>query len=257
MKKHYTLIAALMFVCLAAMGREGVYVEYKISGGAMSGNNKTYSSDGDVRSEMTMQSSRMPNAITAASLSLHSTPGKSYMINEKDKTYSETELNKTAETHREEDDYEVTLIGKETVNGFSSTHVRIKNKRTQHESEMWMSKDVKGYANFANIKTKYFGGSKFFNQLKEKGAEGFVVRMVSMSEHGNTSMQMDLVKVENRDMPESLFSLSGYTKTATYQSPLMQQQAMPGGKTMEEVQKMTPEERKAYIDQMAKQHYAH
>ena len=92
------------------------------------------------------------------------------------------------------------------------------------------------------MKNKYLGGAKFFNALKDKGVEGFVVRMLVKGNRGD-QIQMDLVKAEKRNIDESLFSLSGYTKTAGYAPG-------SGGMDREQIQKMTPEERQKYIEEM-------
>ena len=256
MKKHFTLIATLVFTALSAYGRDGVFIEYKMTGGNMTGNNKTYSSEGDSRSEMTIQSPSLPGGMNTVTLILHNDPTKIYMLSEKDKTYSEMDATKSMAEHREDDDYEVTVLGKEKINEYNCTHVRVLNKRSQHTSEMWLSKDVKGYAGYAEVKTKYFGGSKFFKTLKEKGAEGFVVRVLIKSERTGGSMQMDLIKIEKQQVAESLFSLSGYTKGAsTYPG---QMQGVPGmKKSTEEIQEMTPDERNAYIEQLKQQYQKH
>ena len=246
MKKNFWLIATFLLVCTNTFGREGVYLEFKISSQSVTGTSKTYSLNGDSRVEMTMQNPAMPAPMSIITLVLGNNPDKVYGLNDKDKTYTETDVTKSPEQKNVGDDeeYEITVLGKETVNGYAATHVNIVYKKTQRSSEMWLSKDVKGYADYTHIKSKYLGGHKFFDALKEKGAEGFVVRMMLDAGRGG-KMQMDLVKAEKRDMPTSLFSLDGYTKTAS----------MGGAPGMErpdigKLQKMTPEERKKYIEEM-------
>ena len=90
---------------------------------------------------------------------------------------------------------------------------------------------------------KYVGSTKIYTALKAKGAEGFVVRMLAQGDRGD-QIQMDLVKAGKQNIDESLFSLNGYTKGAG---------AGPGmGRP--DIQNMTPEQRKAYIEEMKKQH---
>ena len=248
MKKYLTLIAAIVFTSIAAFGRNGAYVEFKLSSSTMNGTVKTYSSDRDSRTEVTVHSPSMPNPATINTLQLGSAPGKIFMLNEADKSYMEMDANRSAADHKEDDEYDITVLGRERVNEYNCVHVKVLNKRNRHESEMWLSKDVKGYASFYNIKNKYFGGSKFFNALQKKGAEGFVVRIVATSERGG-QVQMDLVKVELQNVSESLFSLSGYTMRAGLTSP-GSGGTIPGMKSQEEMQKMSPEDRKAYIEEL-------
>ena len=240
MKKYLSLITVLAFFSITAFAREGIYLEFKITVASMTGNNKVYSSDGDTRSEITMVSDAMPNPYSAITLVLHNAPDKVYNLNEKDKTYSETDAGKSSENN--DDDYEITVLGKENINNYNCTHVSVRYKKSKHTSDMWLSKDIVGYAGYTVVKNKYLGGSKFFNALKDKGADGFVVRLVTNSEKGG-KMQMDLVKAEKRTIAESLFSLGGYTKGASY---------TPGNGAVDAqaIQKMTPEERQKYIEQM-------
>lgn len=242
MRKCNLLCSLLLCITTAAMAREGVYAEYKVSSASVQGNNKTWVSDGDIRSEVAVRGPMAPGATNVVTLLLHNEADKMYMLSEKDKTYMVMTTGKISPMHDDNDDYDVAVVGKETVNGYNSTHVRVTNKRTQHASDLWLSKDVKGYENFTGVKTQYFGGKGFYSKLKDKGAEGFVVRMQTKTE--GDEMKIDLVKVEKKDMPDELFSLNGYTKGASYDM----------SKLAEDMKKMTPEERKAYMEQMAKQY---
>ena len=248
MKKFTLAVTALIISAISVFGKEGIYLEFKLSSTSskmsMSGTNKSYYSDGDSKNITTVEINGMPNGpMVIATLVLKNQPGKAFSINEKDKTYMETDITK-AQENREDDEYDITVHGKESVNGYNATHVTVLNKKTQHSSEMWLSKDVKGYADYTVVKSKYLGGSKFFAALKAKDAEGFVVRMEVTTDRGGT-MQMDLVKAEKKDIDGSVFSLDGYTKSAGNSSP--------GGverPNVQQLQNMTPEERKKYIEDM-------
>ncbi len=241
MKIRLSLVLMLAFIATSTFAKEGIYIEFKMTGSKFSGTSKTYSMDGNTRSEMTMTSPAMPAPFTTTSLVLHSTPDVVYSISEKDKTYSELATGTGKSQHKaDESDYEVTVIGKEKVNNYDAIHVKVRYKSSKQETEMWLSKEVIGWANFTEIKNQYLAGSKFFDALKAKGAEGFVVRILVNSAGEN--MQMDLVKAEKKDMKESLFSLDGYTKTA--------RAAGPGGMDMEAFKKMSPEERQKYIKEL-------
>ncbi len=244
MKRNILITLLLLLSGICANAREAVYVEYKITSSQMSGTSITYTSNGDSRTEMVMNGANMPMAMTNISLLLQSAPGKVYVLNDKDKTYNEVDAAKSGETGNNEE-YEITLLGKEKINDYNCVHVKIVYQKSHHTSEMWLSKDVRGYGSFTTVKNKYMGGTKFFEALKAKGAEGFVVRMLIATGRGG-NMQMDLVKAEKKDVSESLFSYSGYTKSAM-------PAGMPGGMeqpNMEKLKNMTPEERKAYIEEM-------
>lgn len=244
--KKQVLFFVLLFASIAAQGREGIYLEFKITTSNMSGTNKTYWSAGDSRTEMTITNDAMPKPFSTISLMLHASPDKIFSLNEQNKTYTETDISKSPDQKGPADDeeYEVTVIGKESVNGYNSTHVNVTYKHARQSTEMWLSKDVKGYADYTNVKSKYLGGSRLFSALKEKGADGFVVRMTAEAGRGG-KMQMDLVTAEKRNITDNYFSLDGYTRT--------EGATMPGGierPDIEKIKKMTPEERKKYIDEM-------
>ena len=244
MKKSLLFFVLMLTFCSTLCARDGVYVEFKMSGGKFSGTSKVYSCDGNTRSEMNIVTPAMPNPIATVSLILKDAPEKIFTLNEKDKTYSEMEINKDRISHNSDVEYEVTVIGKEKINNYNCVHVKVKSKGSRDERDMWLSKDVAAWENYTSIKNKYLAGTKLFDALKAKGAEGFFVRLVMQGPNGE-QMQMDLVKAEHRNIDESLLTLAGYTKKAAGAPG-----AGFGGVDVDAIQKMTPEERQKYIDDM-------
>jgi hypothetical protein len=249
MKKNLFIIA-LVFFAMNVAAKEGMYIEFKMASTSVNGTVKDYlSADGDSRNESSMVMSLNGNGqpYETTVIKLHSAPDVVYALNEKNKTYSVTDISKVKD--REDDnDYDITVLGKERVNSYSCTHVKVKNKKTQNEMEMWLSKDIPQYERYAaRVKNKYMGGSHLYQQLKEKGAEGFMVRMIMNNARGG-QMQMDLVKAEQRNINESLFSLDGYAKT---DAP-----ANRNAEMQQKMQNMTPEERQKYIEQLQQQYAA-
>jgi len=248
MQKLISLSLALLIA--GGLSAQGYYVEFKMTSAnkeaALNGSMKSFSQDGNSRSEINMIMPQMPGgAIKITSLTLKDEPNKIYLINEKDKTYSEIE-SATQEDYKDlpQADYEITLVGKETVNGYNTTHVTIKINDKLRE-ELWTTKDIAGYADFSKIKTKYTGKDNMYKALAAKGAEGMPVR-IKATDRGQ-GMQMDLVKVEKRNNPASLFSLTGYTKGSAFSGIL-------GGQGMQEMMKklqnMTPQEREEMMKHM-------
>ncbi|MCD6011736.1 MAG: hypothetical protein K0Q79_1598 [Flavipsychrobacter sp.] len=240
MRSIYLCVIAFFF-CANVSAKDGVYLEFKITSSSMNGVSKSYCSGGDTRSEMTMNAGGGFSVIT---LLLNSTPNTVYMLNDRDKTYSEMSMGQSQGENSDRDDYDVTVVGNERVNNYNSVHIKVKNKRTQKVMDMWLSKDIADYSRYTDVKSQYLGGSGFFNKLKEKGADGFVVRMLVNGE-GKEKLQMDLVKAERRDINAALLSLAGYKKSVGAQ--------MPGGYTApspQDIQNMTPEQRQQYIQQM-------
>jgi hypothetical protein len=252
MKKLLSL--CLFTAAFIILNAQGYYIEYKLSSsggdeGNLSGFMKTYAQDGNSRMEMNMNIGGV-GAMDMVSLSLKSSPNIVYLLNEKSKTY--TELSSTdSEDWKDypQNEYEVTLIGKEKVNGYTATHIKIRRKGSANDIEMWNTTEVSGYADLAALKTKYTGKSNLLKAMQAKGAEGFPVR-IRVAEKRYT-MQMDLVKAEKQSNPSSLFSLNSYTKASG-------NNAMPGNinvqEMMQNIQNMTPEEREKWIKQMEEQY---
>jgi len=211
MKKNLLPVVALAFFAVNSFAKDGLYVEFKVTSSMVNGTSKSYSSDGDTRTEtnMTVNMNGTPRPLDRAVLMLHSDPHIIYSLNEADKTYTATDVSKVP-NRDDEAEYEITVLGKERVNNYNCTHVKAVNKNTQREMELWLSKDVPHYERYAAIKNKYVV-SNLYKQLRDKGADGFAVRMLVAEERAG-QMQMDLVKAEERNIDASMFSLGGYTK---------------------------------------------
>jgi hypothetical protein len=249
MKKNLLLVIALVLFAMNSYAKEGLYIEFKMTSKSVNGTSRTYSSDGDSRTESKMTASYngsdKPMVMTV--LKLHNDPNAVYSLNETDKTYTVIDVSKVPNKD-EQAEYEITVLGKERVNNYNCTHVKAVNKNTRHEMELWLSKDITQYERYASIKNKYIA-SNLYKQLREKGAEGFVVRLV-MSEERMGQMEMNLVKAEERNIDASMFNLDGYTKNGNGTAP----GRLPGNMDAQQLQNMTPEERQKYIDQMKQQY---
>lgn len=246
-----TLVLAIISFTLFS---QGFYIEFKITstgkGSGGSGTMKTFSQDGNSRAEVNMAVPQMPGGeMKITSIGLKTEPGIIYLLNEKDKTYTEIESSNDEDwKDRAQAEYEVTVVGKETVNGYNTTHVIIKINGKQRE-ELWTTKDIPGYADFSKVKSRYTGKENMYKALSAKGADGMPVR-IKIEEHG-ISMQIDLVKAEKRNNPATLFSLVGYTKGNAFSG-------MPGGEglqeMMEKLKNMSPQEREEMLKRLQQQY---
>ena len=252
------LVSFLCVVVVALLHAQGVYMEMRMGtaggSGNMNGLMKVYSQDGNSRSEVNMNVPGMPAGLGSISvLILKSNPGTIYMLNDKNKTYTEISSSSQNEDMKDfpQSDYEVTLIGKEKANNYNCAHVIVKRKGSNHATEMWTTTELDGYSDFVKAKTQYTGKVNMYRALEEKGAVGFPVRIKS-AEHGH-DLQIDLVKAEKRNNPATLFSLSGYTKNESA--------AKPGAAEMQEMMKklqnMTPAEREVWMKKMQEQYSSH
>ena len=246
MKKLTTALFATL-LSYAAFA-QGFYMEMKMSStehGDM-GVMKVYAQDGNSRSEISVTTPM--GAMDRATLVLKSTPNKVYMLNEKGKTYSEVDISENNQwKDYPQSEYEITVIGKEKVNGYNATHVKVVRKGAKVAEEMWTSTEVANYSAFLSAKTKFTGRDNLNKALAAKGAAGFPVR-IKTSERG-AEIQMDLIKAEKKSSPASYFSLDGYAKSGSTATGDQSQQEM-----MQKINNMTPEEKQKFIDDMKKQY---
>ncbi len=246
MKKILGLIVIVLFAAVNAFAVNGYYIEYKmtasVAGSSPTGSMKLYSTPaGDSRTEMNMSIGQM-GGLDVVSLVKKSEPKKIYMLFESTKTYSVTDA-ATKDGFKDDATYEVSVLGTETVNGFKSTHVKI--VRNKQPMEMWLSTDIANYAELSTLKgNEYYGNDKLLKALKAKGVSGFPVRIKAQQQGAN--IQFDLVKTAAQDIPSALLEIPAGYKEGDALSGMMKQMGLP---SMDEIQKMTPEQRAALLKQ--------
>ncbi|MCG3165165.1 MAG: hypothetical protein POELPBGB_00927 [Bacteroidia bacterium] len=255
MKKINSLIVLVICtIALTSSFAQGVYIEYKITAGdgkeSMSGNNKSYYQNGNSRNEMNMSIPGLPaGAFNTITITRKDKPNTIIKLNPSDKSYTEMTFEEyEREEPRSNEPFEITVIGKETVNGYNSTHFIAKYKNSgKVRNEWWTSKEVPGFTGFSGMKgSKYLDDDNLFSKMAEKGVDGFPVR-IKMSESAmRGSFQMDVIKAEKKDIPESMFEIPAtYTKAATMDmNGLMN--------NMKNMQNMSPEEQQKMLQEMMK-----
>ncbi len=229
---------------------QGTYLEFKMtSSDGIGGTMKTYTQDGNVRTEMNMLMAAMPGGgIKRTVLILKNEPRTSYVLNDASKTYTVNTMGDHEPSMADQTDYEITVIGKEKVNGYDATHVRVKAKGSQMEEDLWTSSGVLYYDKYKASLTKYTSAG-MYKALAAKGADGFPVRIMA-GEHGH-KVQMDLVRAEMKSNPASLFSLDGYTRSEGGYAGAMSRGTQS---TINAIQTMTPEQRQRWIDSLRRAH---
>lgn len=244
------MIALYSLLVSSILMAQGTYLEFKMSSGDnVAGSMKTYTQDGNVRTEMQMALPGMPGGgLKRAVLILKGDPKTTYTLNDERKTYTVSTLSGQEPSITDHSDYEVTVLGHEKVNGYDAIHVKVRAKDAQVEEELWTTTGVLYYDRYKASVTKYTSAG-IYKALAAKGADGFPVR-IRAGEHGHT-VQIDLVKAEMRSNPASLFSLDGYTKSEGGYSG-----NLPDGMrgTISNVQNMTPEQRQRWIDSLRRAH---
>lgn len=262
MKK--TILAALAGAVLAATPALAQFegeATMKLTMREGSGTGKAYVSKVGTRSELEIQTSRMPFRMTT--LMKFSNPDVMYMINDKTKTYAEMDLKKIREQssrmrgEKGKEAWTVKKLGRETVNGYSCEHILLtRAEDAKSEMEWWTSKDISGL-NYETMRGLMRRGGQsdegIMKALRDAGADGFVVKMVTREKGSPTPVAtMELTKVERKSVPASMFEIpAGYTKqegmlgaAGVMASPEQQEQMK---KAMEN---LTPEQRKQIEDMM-------
>lgn len=241
MKKLTVMLAALLIVITTASAQNGAEVSMKMTMKQGTGNLKVYFREGSVRNETSFTTPQMTfNMITLVKAGNKDIV---YKLDPDSKTYSEIKPG----NGKSDEKCTAKVMGNETVMGYACKHVMI-TKQDGTTSEWWTSKDVLDYEKYShafdNERSNRGAADK---ALKEAGAEGFPVKMIEHGKDGDVTME--LVKAEKKNLDASLFEIpAGYTKSGSV-SP--GQQVNPA-----DLQKMTPEERAKYIEEMKKKYGA-
>ena len=117
------------------------------------------------RSEMNMQMG--PMEMKMVMLQKNDTPDTIYRINDADKTYTEIDLAKMREMagqQQEAPEYTVEKLGQETMLGYKTQHVLVKEKKPANGNsmnmEMWTAKDLLDYATFSKLQAHQARGPR-------------------------------------------------------------------------------------------------
>ncbi len=167
-----------------------------------------------VRTESTSHMKNMPSDIKMVIISPSDTPNLVYLINTAQKSWSVINtdaMKKDMAATEKSDSYnnaKIENLGKEPVNGYNCTHVRI----THGESvmEMWVSKEILDYFTYARMQSA--SGSnmpELARRMKAAGLDGFPVKIW----HRQANIITELTKVEKHGLDASLFKVpAGFTK---------------------------------------------
>ena len=215
------------------------------------------------RSQMEMQMPQMSMKMDV--LFKNATPDVLYHINDAARTYSEIDLaqmRQMAGSAQKEEKLTVTKLGEEKILGYKTQHVLVTGKDSS-TNELWIAKDLIDYDTFAKLQARSGGSGRLdaLNKaLKDAGAEGMPLKMISTSPDGVTTT-IEVVKAEKQSLPALTFEIpAGYTKSAGGMMDMMGGMSGPqvddAKKKMDEALKnMTPEQREMF-QKMMKQHGA-
>ena len=219
------------------------------------------------RSEMNMQMG--PTGVKMVMLQKNDTPDTIYRINDADKTYTEIDLAKMramAGQQQDTSEYTVEKLGEETILGYKTQHVLVKEKNPASGSgmnmEMWTAKDLLDYETFSKLQARPRKGrdEALLKALKAAAADGMPLKAIATSSDGS-KVTLEVVKADKKSLPPSTFEIpAGYTKSAGGMMDILGgatgSQADEAKKKMDEALKnMTPEQRQM-MENMMKQRKA-
>jgi hypothetical protein len=240
MKKINLSLVAIAMAASGLFAQEGAYMEMAISSetGA-TGSIKAYFSQSGQRSEFDMNVPKMPNGgIHYVSIFRKDDPDTMIRLDNANKTYTKTNISSRI---RDNETYTVKKIGEENVNGYKCMHSLVTSNRGE-TSDMWVSKQVPFYEVYHKMSQGTRMGSPSKDKMmKEVEEDGFPVKTITKSKDGEYTIK--LVKMEKRDCPSPLFEIpEGYTKS------------VPRPFNPADMQKMTPQERTKYMEEMKRSH---
>ncbi len=264
--------AAVLAVALPALAQfEGV-ADVKMRGGydngQMTGTGKLFLSPAGWRMEMNMavpQAVGQPKAGKGAAPTDHrivtfgkrSDPKKSWMLNEKTKTYAVLEDDDDEASDDDGAEWKVTKLGQDSVAGFSCTNVRAQKEGDDEIWEGCLAKDFLAGSWFKEMQ-KDSDDEWWAKAAKKAGIQGYPVRLIAKTGSGKEKHRFEVVKVERRKVPASTFEVpAGYKQGGMMdvmaQTPEQQKQMEEARRQMEEQMKnMSPEQRKMMEDMMKK-----
>ena len=208
------------------------------------------------RSEVNMKMG--PMDVKMVMLRRNDTPDTVYRIDDAGKTYTEIDLAQMRQvTSKQKDtpEYTVEKVGEETILGYSTQHVMVKEKKPANGNsmtmEMWTAKDLLDYATFSKLHARPDQGGReeaLLKALKAAAADGMPLKAITTATDGS-KVTVEVVKADKKALPASTFEVpDGYTKSAGGMMGMMGgasgAQADEAKKKMDEALKnMTPEQR--------------
>ncbi len=187
-----------------------------------------------------------------------SDPKKTWMVNEKMKTYSVVEDDEDGGVERggegAKEGWKVTKLGAEKVAGLACTAVRAERKGEDEVTEACLAKEISTAQWMKGMKESDDEG--WILAAERAGVTGHPVRLVTRTRAGQERARFEFVAVERKRLPASLFEVpKGYRETSMMenlvQTPEHAAQMEEAKKQLEEAMKqMSPEQRKQMEEMM-------
>ena len=204
-----------------AKGGSGYYFESITTTTTKKGTSKDTSkiymaSAGEGRSEMRIN---IPGAMSNQFINIGRAvnPKYSVMLYPETKTYALNIID-TAFINSNNETYEVTKLGNETIQGYNCTHVKLKSTfgkgifKSSSTMDLWTSENVPGYSFLKKIMVNQNIKPQMLQALEENNCGGYIVKMASSGK--DYSIEMELIKTQTKSFPASLFKIpNGYAQT--------------------------------------------
>jgi hypothetical protein len=173
-----------------------------------------------------------------------SEPDRMYILNEAQKTYSVTQLDKTSDNASHET-FTVKKTGADRVAGFPCEKAQVTSS-SGSQSDLCVTKQLAASTAWLNAMNRRTGGSGLWKALHDNGLEGFPIRIATHNPGGSIS-QLELVSFQKTAVLSSTFQIpAGYKESA---SP-MQGSASAQDARRKAFASMTPEQRKQMADML-------
>jgi hypothetical protein len=166
-----------------------------------------------------MNASMSSYSFSRTSLIKKAEPGKVYQLDATHKTYSVTDVNNNAE--KKDEPATATLLGTDSLNGYSCKHVKV--LQGDKKWEMWTTMSITEFPQFSDVmnKQQYIGNDQLHKALAAINAEGFPVKTILTDKEGTTTTT--LTGVERKALDASLFTIPSDYKQSS------QPAGFPGG----------------------------
>ncbi|MGI8952463.1 MAG: DUF4412 domain-containing protein [Chitinophagaceae bacterium] len=209
------------------------YYEYTITSGSkeltMNGVMRLYiSSKGDMRMEqnLTQITGGKTNSVVMVVIGHADKPEQTFTIDDAAKTYTINNIDSNDMNTDLKVKSNAVKIDEEKIMGFNCVHARVTSDQGMgsialpaETFDLWRSNDVPVQSAVQKLMNRFESrsGSGMYSpataaQLKQMGCDGFMVKMAMKDT--NTSMTMQLTKVEHKDIPASMFELpAGYKES--------------------------------------------
>jgi hypothetical protein len=173
-----------------------------------------------------------------------SEPDRMYMLNEAQKTYSVTRVDKASDNPSQET-FTVKKGGSDRVAGLSCQKATVTSS-SGSESELCITKQLVASTAWLTAMNRRTGGSGLWKALQDNGLEGFPIRIATRNAGGSVS-QLELVSFQKTAVPSSAFQIpAGYKEAANAGGGASADQRNEARRNA--IAKMTPEQRKQLAD---------